>query len=110
VGCRDTACISIHIKNDAVKCVDLFVPNAFSPNNDGVNDLETVLGNCIAKMQFLIFDRWGEKVFESDNPKDSWDGTYNGEPMNTAVFVYYLRATLTTGEEITQKGNISLVR
>ncbi|MCE3280096.1 MAG: hypothetical protein K0S44_2287, partial [Bacteroidetes bacterium] len=111
-GCSAAAVsvVTIDAAVSDIKCVDLFVPNAFSPNNDGVNDIELVLGNCISKMQFMIFDRWGEKVFESNNPKDSWDGKYNGELMNTAVFVYYLKATLTNGEEIIQKGNISLVR
>jgi gliding motility-associated-like protein len=112
-GCRDTAIATVVVVNDTaqnIKCVDLFVPNAFSPNNDGLNDIEFVLGNCIAKMQFIIFNRWGEKVFESTNPKEAWDGTFNGEKMNTAVFVYYLKATLITGEEIVQKGNISLLR
>ncbi len=97
----------ISIKHE---CGDLFVPNAFSPDNDGENDLECVYGKCIQTLFFVIYDRWGEKVFETTDPKQCWDGTYKGKLMNTAVFVYYLKATLDTGEEITKKGNISLLR
>lgn len=95
------------IKNE---CAEIFVPNAFSPNNDMENDLECVLGNCIQDFYFAIYDRWGEKVFESTDPKNCWDGTYKGKLMNTAVFVYYLQATLNNGETIKKKGNVSLIR
>jgi len=91
-------------------CGEIFVPNAFSPNGDHTNDLECVFGNCIAAMQFSIYDRWGEKVFETSDLKKCWDGTHNGELLNTAVFVYYLDATLFTGEHVTKKGNVSLIR
>jgi len=92
------------------ECGELFVPNAFSPDNNGENDMECVYGRCIEKLYFAIYDRWGEKVFETTDLKQCWDGSYKGKQMNTAVFVYYLKATLTTGEEITKKGNISLLR
>nr|MBA3706100.1 gliding motility-associated C-terminal domain-containing protein [Bacteroidota bacterium] len=106
-GCTDNACVTVTVD---VHCGEVFVPNAFSPNNDGENELECVYGKCIQKMTFIIFDRWGEKVFETSDVKQCWDGSYKGNIMNTAVFVYYLKATLITGEEIMKKGNISLVR
>ncbi len=92
------------------ECGQTFVPNAFSPDNDGENDMECVYGKCIKSMYFVIYDRWGEKVFETTNKSQCWDGTYKGKEMNTAVFVYYLKANLTTGEEVIKKGNISLMR
>jgi gliding motility-associated-like protein len=106
-GCADTSCVTVFVD---VQCGTIFVPNAFSPNGDGMNDVECVLGNCIQSMYFAVYDRWGEKVFESNDAKTCWDGTYKGEMLNTAVFVYYLNATLVNGEVVTQKGNISLVR
>ncbi|MGZ3919890.1 MAG: T9SS type B sorting domain-containing protein, partial [Bacteroidia bacterium] len=109
-GCRDTACTTVSVENKEIKCGNLFVPTAFSPNNDGVNDVACVLGNCIMKMRFMIFDRWGEKVFESSSTKETWDGNIHGKPMETAVFVYYLKATLVNGDEISLKGNITLMR
>ncbi|TAL58732.1 MAG: T9SS type B sorting domain-containing protein [Bacteroidetes bacterium] len=106
-GCKDSVCITINVE---IPCGDIFVPNAFSPNNDGKNEMECVLGNCIETLKFSIFDRWGEKVFETTDPKICWDGIYKGKLMNTATFVYYLEAVLANGEQINKKGNISLIR
>lgn len=92
------------------ECGELFVPTAFSPNDDNQNDLECVYGKCIESLLFSIYDRWGEKVFETTNQQQCWDGTYRGKRMNTGVFVYYLQATFKTGESVTKKGNIGLVR
>ncbi len=91
-------------------CGDVFVPTGFSPNNDGQNDLECVLGNCISQLQFSIFDRWGEKVFETTDQRQCWDGTYRGKLMNTGIYVYYLKATLQNGDIVEKKGNINLIR
>ncbi|HSY75305.1 MAG TPA: gliding motility-associated C-terminal domain-containing protein, partial [Bacteroidia bacterium] len=107
-GCTDTACMTITI-ND-LPCGEIFVPTAFSPNGDKENDLECVLGGCIKTIDFAIFDRWGNKVFETQNQKQCWDGTYKGQPMNTGTFVYYLNAVMTNGSTISKKGNITLVR
>ncbi len=106
-GCTDSACITVFVDN---QCGELFVPNAFSPNNDGQNEMECVLGNCITELQFTIYDRWGEKVFETTDLAFCWDGMYRGKLLNTAVFVYQLNAVLSNGETISRKGNISLVR
>lgn len=93
-----------------LECDVLFIPNAFSPNNDGENDMECVFSNCIETLSLVIYDRWGEKVFETTDPKVCWDGRYQGKLLNTAVFVYSMKATLITGEEIIKKGNVSLIR
>ena len=93
-----------------LQCGEVFITTAFSPNSDGENEMECVYGKCIETMEFLIFDRWGEKVFESNDPKICWDGNYKNKPLDTSVFVYYFFATLVTGEKITKKGNISLIR
>lgn len=106
-NCAADTCMTLNVDYN---CSEVFVPTAFSPNADHSNDLECVLGNCIVAMHFTIFDRWGEKVFETDDPKTCWDGDYKGKPLNTAVFVYHLKATIITGKTIEQKGNISLVR
>jgi len=91
-------------------CGQIFVPDAFSPNNDGQNDVLYVFGGCITSMTFQVFDRWGNKVFESNNPSQGWDGKYNGEVMNTGTYVYHLMATLSNNTTVTRKGNITLVR
>lgn len=91
-------------------CGDIFVPNFFSPNDDSQNDLECIYGYCIESITFAIFDRWGEKVFETNNKQQCWDGKYKGKMLDDAVFAYYLKAILITGAEISKKGNISLIR
>lgn len=106
-GCSNTACVRVSVK---LECGDVFVPNAFSPNGNGNNDLLCVYGNCVAQMNFAIYDRWGEKVFESQDTNICWDGTFRGKEMNTGVYVYLLEGVLVTGEEISLKGNISLIR
>lgn len=88
----------------------VFVPNVFSPNGDGNNDVLHVHGKGIAEMQFIIYDRWGEKVFESTDVNTGWDGGLNGKPMNSAVFVYILKGTFVSGDTFSKKGNITLLR
>lgn len=105
-GCSTTDTVTVFVE---FPCGDLFVPKAFSPNNDGQNDVLYVYGKCIKDLEFAIFDRWGEKVFYTTNPATGWDGTYRGEKLDAAVFVYYLKANV-DGEEINKHGNITLVK
>ncbi|GIV27455.1 MAG: hypothetical protein KatS3mg027_1269 [Bacteroidia bacterium] len=93
-------------------CGELFVPNVFSPNGDGNNDELCVYGTlCIVKdYLFVIYDRWGEKVFETTDKKACWDGTYKGKPLNNATFVYYIKGTKYDDSVIERKGNITLIK
>ncbi len=114
-GCTvtDSITITINPKQDTttqVVCGEVFVPNAFSPNGDEENEILYVRGNCIKTLTFEIYDRWGNKVFETPDPSKGWDGTYKGETMNSGVFVYHLKAILQNGNTIIRKGNISLLK
>lgn len=93
-------------------CNELTVPNAFSPNSDGHNDLFVLHGwpNCVSDFTLVIYDRWGEKVFESKDPTISWDGAYKGQILNSGVFVYYIKGKSSTGDKVNKKGNITLIR
>jgi len=91
-------------------CGDMFVPNAFSPNGDGHNDFLYVRGKCLQNMTFQVFNRWGEIVWETNDPAKGWDGKYNGELMNTAVFVFRLVGTTYSNEPYSLKGNVTLIR
>lgn len=91
-------------------CGDIFVPNAFSPNGDGVNDELKIQGLCLETLTFMIFNRWGEKVFETNDVKVGWDGNYHGEKLNTGVFVYRLEGKSYDGKGFSAKGNITLIR
>jgi len=86
------------------------VPNIFSPNGDGENDILYVESKGIKWLRFIIYDRWGEKVFESNDVNTGWDGLFRGKPMNPTVFVYYIEVSFTNDTEITRQGNVALVR
>ena len=96
---------------------NIWIPNAFSPNNDGVNDVFMVRGNpqntTIEKM--LVYNRWGNKVFEANNilPNDKttgWNGTYKGADVQFEVYGYYVVAKFKNGEKQILKGNVTLVK
>jgi len=96
---------------------DIFVPNAFTPNNDGVNDIFMVFGrNGVARIdRMVIFDRWGELVFSVENAPINfrgfgWDGTFKGRPLNPAVFVYYIELTYLDGVKEVLKGDVTLIK
>lgn len=109
-GCTDTNSYNIIASNVPCYLPHVWVPNIFSPNNDGQNDILYVRGMGVKELTFYIYDRWGEKVFESTDPANGWDGTYKNKPMNSAVYVYYLKAVLIDGNTVDKKGNITLVR
>ncbi len=88
----------------------IYVPNAFTPNADTQNELLLVYGNFITDLKFSIYDRWGEKVFETTSQNQGWDGTYNGKPVDPAVFVYHLEAVCEGGQTYFEKGNITVFR
>jgi gliding motility-associated-like protein len=106
-GCSDTACIVVNVDND---CGQLFLPLAFSPNGDGKNDVWKIRGRCIKSFELRIFDRWGEKVFETVNPNEGWDGTFNGKALGSDVYVFFVTITMRNGEVKNLKGDITILR
>lgn len=89
----------------------LDLPSAFTPNNDGKNDIVYVKGWGIKKLlEFSVFNRWGEKIFTTDNINTGWDGTFKGKPQNIDTYVYYVKVELYSGKEIEKKGTINLFR
>jgi gliding motility-associated-like protein len=105
-SCSDTACVTVTVNKDCA----LAIPTAFSPNGDGANEMACFHGHCTQSFIIRIFDRWGEKVFETNDINQCWNGAFKGSTLNSAVFVYYADATLIDGTKITQKGNITLLR
>jgi gliding motility-associated-like protein len=88
----------------------LDVPNAFTPGRFGVNGIIKVVGFGINHMVWRIYNRWGQMVFESDNPYDGWDGTYKGTLQPMDVYAYTLEAQFSDGSHVVKKGDITLVR
>ncbi|OFX81273.1 MAG: hypothetical protein A2X12_00695 [Bacteroidetes bacterium GWE2_29_8] len=88
----------------------IFIPNTFTPNGDNQNDVLYLRGVNIRDFHLSIFDRWGEKVFETYDQSIGWNGTYNGKLLDPAVFKYYLELTCPDGYQFFKKGNITLIR
>ena len=109
-GCFNQASITIFVFSPACNTPFIFVPNAFTPNGDNRNDEFKVYGVPIDELQLMIYDRWGERVFETDNPEDGWDGTFDGRQLPSDVYAYYVRIKCFNGEEFTAKGNVTLIR
>jgi len=105
--CKSVDTVTVRVKSD---CGEMFIPSAFSPNGDGQNDVLYVRGRCLKNFTFQIFNRWGELVFETTDKNVGWDGTQNGQPLNTGVFVYKLEGTTWDDKQYIQKGNITLLR
>ncbi len=93
-----------------INCGDFFIPNVFSPNDDGLNDVINVHGRCISTFNLQIYNRWGEKVFETSTLENSWDGTFRGKKMDTGVFVYKADGVSIDGQSFKMQGNITLIR
>ena len=84
---------------------------SFSPNNDGLNDELFVRGaESTTSFVFMIYNRWGDKVFESTDPNQGWDGTYNGKSLNNLVFAYIVSATFIDGSEANISGTVTLIK
>lgn len=89
---------------------EIFVPNAFTPNDDAENDVLFVRGRNIGELYFALYNRWGERVFETRNKDMGWDGVFKGMKADPGVFVYYLEVTCVDGQEYFHKGNVTLFR
>lgn len=87
----------------------IYIPNAFTPNNDGINDIFRVRSNNLLKGTLIIFDRWGNKVFESDDINIGWDGFYKGNKQQVETYGYYFSGTCDGGATITLKGSITIL-
>jgi gliding motility-associated-like protein len=85
-------------------------PNAFTPDGDGFNDLFGAVGHSIEKFELEVFNRWGELIFHSDSPEQWWDGTYNGTPVQTGVYVYRYTAAGRHFPVTTGFGHVTLLR
>jgi gliding motility-associated-like protein len=110
IGCSATDSVNLRIW-ESCSGENVSLPNIFTPNNDGLNDIFYVRGTGLANIKiFRIYNRWGEMVFESPDINIGWDGTYNGTPVNSGVYVYYLEAVCLNGDNTLIKGNVTVLR
>lgn len=113
-GCTATDKITIVVENDR----KFFVPNVISPNDDGLNDgLEIISSNAVEKVEFVsVFDRWGAKVYEIENPDISsgrtttWKGEFKGRQCNPGVYVYIIKVKFIDGASYIYRGDVTIIR
>ncbi len=109
-GCTNTITLRVVVVDPLCIEPNIFLPNAFTPNNDGENDVLRLLGIEIDEMYLAIYDRWGEKVFETDDPSQGWDGTFKGKSLPPDVYGFYLQVKCFNGADFFKKGNIALLK
>jgi gliding motility-associated-like protein len=106
-GCKNKASIIVFV-NKSINKFD--VPNSFTPNGDTKNDCFGIVNGAGSQdVFFIIYNRWGEKVFETNNASICWDGNYKGSPAGEGNYVYYIRAKTNCGD-VLKKGNVLLIR
>lgn len=109
-GCRKRDSVVVVVLKTPCESSNIFIPNGFSPNGDGKNDVLYLRGNNISNIYFVVYDRWGQKVFESRELAKGWDGMYKGKQLDPAVFAYYAEGECVGGEQFFVKGNVTLIR
>jgi gliding motility-associated-like protein len=88
------------------------VPNSFTPNGDGTNDLFQIFGNfrSLKFVEIQVFNRWGEVVFKSNDLNFAWDGSYKGSLQEPGMFVWQLNLTFIDGHDLSKKGSLTMIR
>lgn len=87
-----------------------FVPNAFTPNSDGLNDTFLIKGKNIHSFNLKIFNKWGEEIYSSTDINDGWDGTYNSIPCPVDTYYFHLKLTGSNGQQKSVSGTLNLIR
>ncbi|MCB9313343.1 MAG: gliding motility-associated C-terminal domain-containing protein [Lewinellaceae bacterium] len=112
-GCSDTDALEVIIKTRG----NIFIPNSFTPNNDGINDVFSIFGNdqVLSIRNLAIFDRWGNALYSRsdlpiNDPSAGWDGTFRDEVMDPGVYIYVVEVELVNGEVQLYKGDVTVVR
>jgi gliding motility-associated-like protein len=109
-GCTAVDDVIVTVRTAQCDETDIFIPNAFTPNNDGNNDIFRVRSNFIDEMELIIYNRWGQEVFRTTDKNGGWDGTFNGQELAPDAYAYYLSVLCINAETYKKKGNVSLLR
>jgi len=110
MGCTATDDITIFVRLPVCNETDVFLPSAFTPNADGINDILYLRSNFIDQMELLIYNRWGEEVFATKDQSVGWDGTFKGAKVSPDVYAYTLRVVCINQAEYAVRGNVSLMK
>ena len=106
-GCKD----SLKTFIPAEVCCDVFIPDAFTPNGDGLNDYFGIVSHGhLSKLDIMVVDRWGRTVYKSNALHARWDGRYEGAPAPVGTYYYYYTGNCMDGRSIKKSGDVTLVR
>ena len=107
-GCKASDTVEV----DVIPIQGIFIPNAFTPNHDGNNDEFQIFGDVsdVNYLEVMVFDRWGEKVFESNDHHFKWDGVYKGQPSAIGTYIYIMQVVFSDGSKKEFKGSVTLLR
>jgi gliding motility-associated-like protein len=109
-ACREDIPVQIDAYTPGCIDTDAFVPNTFTPNGDGENDVFRVKGIKLDEVYLAVYNRWGEPVFETNDLSKGWDGRYKGRAAEVGVYGWYLKVKCVNGLETFKKGNVTLIR
>ncbi|HLP19733.1 MAG TPA: PKD domain-containing protein [Chitinophagales bacterium] len=109
-GCAKTDTVWVYLEHTPCEQTTVYIPNAFSPNADGKNDVLYVRANNVTQLYFAVYDRWGQKMFDTKDISKGWDGTFNGKKIDPAVFGWYAEGVCDGGNKFELKGNVTLIR
>ena len=109
-GCSRSATVEIRVTPIVCDNPFVFIPNSFTPNGDGVNDVLYVRSDILDECYFVVYDRWGEKIFETVDQNIGWDGTFKQKDCQRGTYDYYFKGKCKDGDELELKGNVTLLR
>ena len=109
--CTATGSVTIFYRETQCRDPYIFVPKAFTPNGDGNNDFFRVRGSDITELYFIVYDRWGEEVYRTEDPEHlGWDGSFKGRAVTPDAYGWYLRVRCGNGDIFENKGNVTLLK
>jgi gliding motility-associated-like protein len=109
----ENGCESFYELKDYItvtQTIGLWVPNAFTPNGDEINDHFNITTRLVTDIEITIFDRWGKVIFFSQDPNFQWDGKYGGVELPEGVYAYKIVATAYDGNKFDKAGSLTLIR
>lgn len=109
-GCSRSDTVTVKVQPVVCGLPFVFIPNSFTPNGDGLNDVLYVRSDILEECHFIVYDRWGEKVFETYDNTIGWDGTYKQKECQRGTYDYYFKGICKDGDELELKGNVTLLR
>ena len=101
---------SMSNETEVIPSMYFYIPGAFTPNGDGINDTFGIQGESIASFAIQVYNRWGQLVYQSQDATQSWDGSFKGTPAPQGTYVYKVTASGATGKTSVKEGTVSLIQ